>query len=167
MFHFSCVNVKGGELLLLSKKLPNSCPKWLNILNYGACMYRRVPAVLNTHQHLCVLFLSISCHNFIFNYSSVTKLCPTLWDHVDCGTPSSSVLHCLLEFAQICVHWVGDAMIKNSKYTQKRTTNPYVIITHQLCHNFSSFLSTPLFFVSEDVCWRILRQISDALSFQP
>ena len=41
---------------------------------------------------------------------SVAKLCPTLCDPMDCSTPGSSVLHCLLEFAQIHVHWVGDAI---------------------------------------------------------
>ena len=29
---------------------------------------------------------------------------------MDCSTPGSSVLYCLLEFAQIHVHWVGDAI---------------------------------------------------------
>ena len=32
---------------------------------------------------------------------SVTKSYPVLCDHMDCSTPDSSVLHCLLEFAQI------------------------------------------------------------------
>ena len=40
----------------------------------------------------------------------VTKLRLTLWDPVDCSMPGSSVLHYLLEFAQIHVHWVGDAI---------------------------------------------------------
>ena len=35
---------------------------------------------------------------------SVIKSCLTLCDPVDCSTPGSSVLHCLLEFAQIHVH---------------------------------------------------------------
>ena len=35
----------------------------------------------------------------------VAKLCPTLCDHIDC-----SILHCLLEFAQVHVHWVSDAI---------------------------------------------------------
>ena len=34
---------------------------------------------------------------------SVAKLCPTLCDPVDCSTPGFSVLHCLLELAQIHV----------------------------------------------------------------
>ena len=29
---------------------------------------------------------------------------------VDCSPPGSSILHYLLEFAQICVHWVDDAI---------------------------------------------------------
>ena len=29
---------------------------------------------------------------------------------MDCSTPGSSDLHCLLEFAQIHVHWVGDTI---------------------------------------------------------
>ena len=40
---------------------------------------------------------------------SVTEPCPTLWDAMDCSTPGFPVLHCLLEFAQTHVHWVGYA----------------------------------------------------------
>ena len=32
------------------------------------------------------------------------------YDPIDCSTPGSSVLHYLLEFAQIHVHWVGDTV---------------------------------------------------------
>ena len=41
---------------------------------------------------------------------SVAKSCPTLCNPMDCSTPGSSVLNCLLEFAQIHVHWVSDAV---------------------------------------------------------
>ena len=41
---------------------------------------------------------------------SVAKLCLTLCDHVNCSRPGSPVLHYLLEFAQIHVHWVSDAI---------------------------------------------------------
>ena len=41
---------------------------------------------------------------------SVAKSCQTLCDPVDCGTPGFPVLHHLPEFAQIHVHWVGDAI---------------------------------------------------------
>ena len=41
---------------------------------------------------------------------SVAKLCPTLWDPMDYSIQGSPVLHYLPEFAQIHVHWVGDAI---------------------------------------------------------
>ena len=41
---------------------------------------------------------------------SVTKLCPTLWDPMDCSTPGFPALHYLSELAQTHVHWVGDAI---------------------------------------------------------
>ena len=41
---------------------------------------------------------------------SVVKSCLTLCDPMDCSTPGSPVLLYLLEFAQIHIHWVGDAV---------------------------------------------------------
>ena len=41
-------------------------------------------------------------------FSSVTQLCPTLWDPIDCSTPGFPVRHQLLELAQTHVHQVGD-----------------------------------------------------------
>ena len=41
---------------------------------------------------------------------STTKSCLILCDSMDCSMPDSSVLHCFLEFAQIHVHWVCDAI---------------------------------------------------------
>ena len=35
---------------------------------------------------------------------SVAKLCPALWDPIDCSTPGSFVLCYLLEFTQIHIH---------------------------------------------------------------
>ena len=40
----------------------------------------------------------------------VAQSCPTLWDPMDYGTLGFPVLHCLLEFAQTHVHWIGDAI---------------------------------------------------------
>ena len=45
-----------------------------------------------------------------FSSCSVTYLCPTLCDPVDCSTPGFPVLHRLPEFTQTHVHWVGDAI---------------------------------------------------------
>ena len=41
---------------------------------------------------------------------SVTKLSPTLCDPMSCSTSGSSVLHYVLEFAQIHIHWISNAL---------------------------------------------------------
>ena len=41
---------------------------------------------------------------------SVIQSCPTLCDPMDCSTPGFLVHHCLLEFVQTHVHWLGDAI---------------------------------------------------------
>ena len=43
-------------------------------------------------------------------FSSVTQLCPTLCDPMNCSTPGLPVHHQLPEFTQTHVHWVGDAI---------------------------------------------------------
>ena len=43
-------------------------------------------------------------------FSSVTQLCPTLCDPVNCSTPGLPVHHHLPEFTQTHVHRVGDAI---------------------------------------------------------
>ena len=43
-------------------------------------------------------------------FSSVTQLCPTLWDLMDRSTPGLPVHHQLLEFTQTHVHWTDDAI---------------------------------------------------------
>ena len=45
-----------------------------------------------------------------FLFCSEAKLCSTCYDPRNCRTPGFSVLHNLLELAQIHVHWVGDAI---------------------------------------------------------
>ena len=42
-------------------------------------------------------------------YCSVTHLCPTFCDPMDCSTPGFPVHYQLLELTQTHVHWVGDA----------------------------------------------------------
>ena len=48
--------------------------------------------------------------NFVSYCCSVAESCPTLCDPMDFVTPVPSILHYLPEFAQIHVHWVGDAI---------------------------------------------------------
>ena len=48
-------------------------------------------------------------HTFCSCCCSVAKLCPTLYDPMNCNTPGFPVLHYLPEIAQAHVHWIGDA----------------------------------------------------------
>ena len=41
---------------------------------------------------------------------SVTQSFPTLWNAMDCSTPSFPILHYLPEFSQTHGHWVGDVI---------------------------------------------------------
>ena len=41
---------------------------------------------------------------------SLTKLCSTLHEPMDCSTPAFPVLYYLPEFAQVRLHWVGDTV---------------------------------------------------------
>ena len=45
-----------------------------------------------------------------FSISSVTQLCPTLCDPIDCSTPGLPVHHQHPEFTQTHVHWVSDTI---------------------------------------------------------
>ena len=45
-------------------------------------------------------------------YYSVAKSCPTFCDPMDCSMPGFSVPHYLLEFAQVSVHDISDAIQK-------------------------------------------------------
>ena len=48
-------------------------------------------------------------NEWMVQFSSVTQLCPTLCDPVDCSISGLPVHQQLLELAQTHVHWVGDA----------------------------------------------------------
>ena len=58
----------------------------------------------------------------------VTVVVVQLLSHIrlctmDCSTPGSSVLHYLLEFAQIHIHWVSDAgtCLKNDEFEEGKS----------------------------------------------
>ena len=46
----------------------------------------------------------------ILQFSSVTQLCPTLCNPMDCSMPGLPVHHQLPEFTQTHVHWIGSAI---------------------------------------------------------
>ena len=49
-------------------------------------------------------------HFFIVQFSSVSQLCQTLFNPMDCSTPGCPVHHQLLELAQTQVHQVSDVI---------------------------------------------------------
>ena len=57
------------------------------------------------HLFMCLMAICPSLSP-LYSCCSVTKPCFTLCDPMDCSTPGFSVLHTLLELAQIHVHWV-------------------------------------------------------------
>ena len=50
------------------------------------------------------------CASCSVHFSSITQLCSTLCNSMDCSTPGLPVHHQLPEFTQTHVHWVGDAI---------------------------------------------------------
>ena len=64
---------------------------------------------------------------------SVTKLCPTLCDLMDCSMPGLPILHYLPEFAQTHVHWVGDVI------QPSHPLSPYSSLTLNLSQHHGLF----------------------------
>ena len=61
-------------------------------------------------QKVYLLFKLLLLCIFCIQFSSVTQLCPTLWDPMNCSTLGFPVYHQLPELAQTHVHRVGDAI---------------------------------------------------------
>ena len=58
----------------------------------------------------CWAYKSRLVQQSLCQFSSVTQLCLTLGDPMDCSTPGFPIHHQLPELAQTHVHWVGDAI---------------------------------------------------------
>ena len=69
----------------------------------------------------------------------VAKLCPSLCDPINCSTPGFPVPQHLLEFAQIHVHWISDA-VQPSHPLSPSTSSTFNFSHHQgLFQWFGSF----------------------------
>ena len=62
------------------------------------------------------------------HFSSVTQLCPTLCDPMDCSTPGLPVHHQLPEFAQTLIPWFGDAIQPSHPLTAPTPTFNFLSI---------------------------------------
>ena len=77
--------------------------KWANVIGFAVCL-----GILWGQLILAIwrFRMRFTRHQF----SSVPELCLTLCDPKDCNTSGLPIHHQLLEFTQIHVHWVGDAI---------------------------------------------------------
>ena len=63
---------------------------------------------LRTHTFMCVY---VYTHTYIiYQFSSLTQSCKTLWYPMDCSTPGLPVHHQFLDLAQTHVHWDDDTI---------------------------------------------------------
>ena len=69
--------------------------------NRKLCYLLTVPGF--SSEHFSLIERQVLC-------CSVAKLCPTLWDSMDCRQPGFHVPHHLPEFAQVHAHWIGGAI---------------------------------------------------------
>ena len=60
--------------------------------------------------YICIMITINTKIKHIYQFSSVTQSCPTLCNPMNRSTPGLPVHHQLLEFTQIHVYLVGDAM---------------------------------------------------------
>ena len=79
---------------------------------------RKVP-IIQVYQftafcHSCFIHSPIPHLKTITSFSSVSQLCPTLWDPMNRSMLGLPVHHQLLEFTQTHVHRVGDAILCHS-----------------------------------------------------
>ena len=66
-------------------------------------------SIVNILLHLFFSLFLCLCLS-LSQFSSVSQLCPTLCDPMDCSMQGFPVYHQLPELAQTHVHWVGDAI---------------------------------------------------------
>ena len=85
-----------------------------------------------------------------------TKTCLTLRDPMDCSTPGFPVLHCLLEFVQTHVHWVGMAVASNHRVFFNWSTQE--LFSHVAEHIF-----TYLFLTILDYSWVLTSLLNKSL----
>ena len=97
-------------------------------------------------------FISVSVQ-YSIKQSSITRLCLTLYDHMDCSKIGFSVLHYLPEPGQTYVHWVSDAI-------------NYLTLCCPLLLPPSIFPSIRIFSNELALCIRKLKYWSWSFSFQ-
>ena len=87
------------------------------------------------------------------NFCSVTKACPALCNPLACSMPGFPVLHCLLEFAQVPVHWIGEAI---------QASHPLLplLLLSSIFPSIRVFSSELAFCIRWPMCWSFSFSIS-------
>ena len=101
-----------SELKLSLKAPRDSLVNFLLYQTYSSCPYH-VAATLPSYNNLSQLQYGNSFPCLLLcqhQFSSVTQSCPTLCDPMNRSTPGLPVHHQLLEFTQMHVHQVRDAI---------------------------------------------------------
>ena len=84
---------------------------------------------MNVYVYICVYMLTYNC----MYCCSVTQVCLTLCNFMDCSTPGFPVSHHLLKFAQVHVHCIGDythVCIHTQKYPHMLLyKSKYIVLT--------------------------------------
>ena len=109
LFSYSCQRDSGASWL----RLQLHC-LWGEILTWSliSCgilskiLHLSVGSVSSYIKWIIVIIIIIA----VIVHCLVTKSCLTLCDPMNCSTLGFPTLHCLSEFAQTHVHWVGDAI---------------------------------------------------------
>ena len=99
--HHLTTQVQGWESQGVRAPKPPAAPPFLLL---------RTSVSLTARPHQLPLLGAQDSAPFVGCCYSEAQSCPALCDPMDCSTPGSCVLHDLLEFAQIHVRWVSDAI---------------------------------------------------------
>ena len=99
-------------------------------------MYKLLESYTKTTESDTHILSSLCCC-----CGSVTKWCPTLCNRMDCHLPGSLVLHYLPIFAQIHVHWVGDA-IEQTYFLPSPSPFAFSLSQHQCLFQWSQLFKS-------------------------
>ena len=103
------------------------CPQILTDRDNPACL---VPSLSPACHRRGLLSARLIRASRGLDCCSFTKLCLTLYTPMDCSMPGFPLLHHLLEFFQIHVHWVGDD-IQSSHLLSSPSPPAFNLFQHQ------------------------------------
>ena len=83
------------------------CKQWQSLISWAPKSLQMVTAAMKLKD---ASSLERKLWQISVQFSSVTQLCLTLCNPMDCSTPGLPIYQELLEFTQTHVHWVGDAI---------------------------------------------------------